>query len=110
MSSTADAGPVLTVRVEPRADGGRTLRVEGEIDLATAPQLEQAMADASAGVTCVGVDLAGVRFIDSTGLRVLLASQQTAQAAGVEVCVTDASEVARRLFELTGTSARLMGS
>ena len=109
MSSSGDAGPFLNVRIEPRADGGRTVQVEGEIDLATAPQLERALTDAASGVSCVGVDLSGVRFIDSTGLRVLLLSQQSVRATGTDLCVTSASEVVRRLFDLTGTTAQLSG-
>jgi anti-sigma B factor antagonist len=110
MVSNSDTGPAMTVRIEPADGSARTLHVVGEIDLATAPALEQAVADAADGAEQVAVDLGGVRFIDSTGLRVLLSSQQRADADGVEVRVVEASEVARRLFDLTGTTARLFGT
>ncbi len=50
------------------------VRVEGELDLVTAPLLDEKLAEAeSGGTTSVLLDLDRVEFRDSTGLQVLLA-------------------------------------
>ena len=54
---------------ESDVDGVRLLEVFGELDLATAPRLEHALAEAGDDVL---LDLRGLTFMDSTGVRVLL--------------------------------------
>jgi anti-anti-sigma factor len=51
------------------APGAVTIRVRGEIDLATAPELEACLLDV--GGQAVDLDLSGVTFCDGAGLRVL---------------------------------------
>jgi len=51
------------------ACGGLTIRVRGEIDLATAPELEACLLDVDGEM--VDLDLSGVTFCDGSGLRVL---------------------------------------
>jgi anti-sigma B factor antagonist len=51
------------------APGAVTIRVRGEIDLATAPKLEACLLDV--GDQVVVLDLSGVTFCDGAGLRVL---------------------------------------
>jgi len=57
----------LTVRRD--AQGGACLTLRGELDLGSAPQLEQALAEAGDDVL---LDLRDLTFMDSTGVRVLL--------------------------------------
>jgi anti-sigma B factor antagonist len=52
-----------------RAEGATRLTLRGELDLGTAAQLEQALADADSKVL---LDLRALTFMDSTGVRVLL--------------------------------------
>lgn len=61
---------------------GRTLCVvvRGELDLATAGRLEAALADPTA--ERVRVDLRGLTFMDSTGVRTLLQATEDARGAG----------------------------
>jgi anti-anti-sigma factor len=63
-------------------DEGGALRVavRGELDLATAGRLEAALADPAAAR--VRVDLRGLTFMDSTGVRTLLQATEDARAAG----------------------------
>ena len=49
--------------------GAYRLTLRGELDLGTAERLEQALADAEGEVL---LDLRGLTFMDSTGVRVLL--------------------------------------
>ncbi len=76
MTVEPDAGgfrpPRFDVRVA-EGDGGRLLiRVSGELDLVTAPQMSAALAQASGRP--VTVDLSELAFMDSTGLRALLSA------------------------------------
>lgn len=74
------------------------LTVNGELDLATAPQLEQALLGVN-GVERIVVDLTGLSFIDSSGLRTLL----LARRGNVPVSVVISSGAVRRTFEVAGT-------
>jgi len=51
------------------AGGGWRLTLRGELDFGSAPQLERALAESGADVL---LDLRGLTFMDSTGVRVLL--------------------------------------
>ncbi|MCG8917278.1 STAS domain-containing protein [Actinokineospora sp. PR83] len=80
--------------------------VTGEVDLATAPQLEAELSDALAtpGATGVRVDLAGVEFMDSAGLRVLVAALRTAEEGGRTLTLAAPHDRVRRIIEITGLS------
>lgn len=83
---------------------GRTVRcaVEGDLDLAgQAYALEQLLPVIESDSEAVVVDLSGVEFIDSTGLRVLLACQQRAEDLSRTLLLTAPSEAVRRLFDVT---------
>jgi len=76
--------------------------VTGELDASTSPALAAAFAELPGGTGQVDVDLGGVTFIDSSGLRVLIALSDQAGADGRKVVVSGASNPVRRLFEITG--------
>ncbi|GHB52376.1 hypothetical protein GCM10010347_22830 [Streptomyces cirratus] len=89
-----------------RSEGHVTVAVTGEIDIATAPLLEQALREALRDrVTEVEADLSGVSFCDLSGLDVLLRAERHARAHGRTLRVAGVhSPQVRRLFELTGTT------
>jgi anti-sigma B factor antagonist len=88
--------------------GDMVLSVEGEIDFATAPELEAALEDAlDPGRTRLIVDLRRVTFMDSTGLVLLLRHNRTAAAAGQRLIVIKGPPHVQRVFEITGLSERL---
>jgi anti-anti-sigma factor len=58
------------------ADGASRLTLRGELDLGSAGRLEQALAEADGDIV---LDLRGLTFMDSTGVRVLL---ETAERSG----------------------------
>lgn len=83
-------------------DGARRLSVEGDLDLASAPSLKWALADAlSGGANQIVLDLANVTFIDSTALGVLVGAQR-ALPAGTRLAIACAQENVLRIFEMTG--------
>ncbi len=97
-----------SLSVQQREDG--VVLVAGELSLAEAPLLEQRLSELLAGApAAIVVDLAGVEFIDSSGLSVLIRAQQQASASGVAFGVQNPRAQAHRLFSLTGLDERLTG-
>jgi anti-sigma B factor antagonist len=95
--------------VEAEPDGGRvTLSLSGELDLASAPILEQAI-DALPWQELeeLVIDLRQLTFIDSTGLSLLIGASQRAASGSQRFAVTEVPEQARRLFCIAGVSALL---
>ena len=88
-----------------------TVVITGEVDLSTAPAVEIAIGDAvaSTGITVVEVDLSDVRFLDSSGIRLLLKGRRSADERGLAYRVTGAQGIARQVLELTGVWAHLSG-
>ena len=73
------------------------------MDLVTAPELEDTVA-----ALCLGgarelvLDMRQVVFIDSSGLRTVLASMDMCRLHGCELMLVPGTGACRRLFELTG--------
>jgi anti-sigma B factor antagonist len=82
---------------------GAVASVFGEVDMATAPALRSALMGAAGPLT---VDLAGMTFIDASGLRVLAGAAGRARREGSEVVLRDPSPQVLRVLELT----RLLGA
>jgi anti-sigma B factor antagonist len=94
ISTDIDSSPTLAV-----------LQLRGEIDMATAGALQDALLAFEPGACrTVSVDLEDVTFIDSHGLRVLIGAQRTLAEREIELVVTRAGPQAARLFEITGTA------
>jgi len=91
---------------EVHRDLPRTVQVRGEIDLATAPDLEstirKVLDDAPRGVD---LDLQNLTFIDSSGLRSLVAISKDASARGLPLALRNVPRHAQRVLELTGLDA-----
>ena len=86
-----------------RTDGHTTLRVTGEIDLATAPDLRQRLeAVIDAGTGNLQIDLAEVTLLDSSGLAALLAARQRLHDTKRRLTVLNQSKAVHRVFELSG--------
>jgi anti-sigma B factor antagonist len=79
--------------------------VSGEIDAHTAPTLEAAMKELPAGV--VTVDVAGVSFMDSSGLRVLLDAATRAREASGDLVIVHSTPGIARLVEISGLGGQL---
>ena len=77
----------------------------GEIDAHTAPLLADAMAGLPASV--VTVDVSGVSFMDSSGLRVLMDATTRARDGGGDLIVAHPTAAIVRLVEISGLGGRL---
>ena len=95
-----------------RSEGMATVVVSGEIDLASGPTVDKAIHDAvtADGVDTVVVDLSAVRFLDSSGISLLLRGRRLADEKEVAYRVTGAQGTAHRVLELSGVWEHLSGS
>lgn len=85
-----------------------TLRLEGELDLETAQELDHQLAAIDkARLTRLVIDLHGVTFMDSRGLSSIVRAHQSAQENGYAVVLRRGSNQVQRLFALTGVDERL---
>ena len=82
--------------------------VAGEIDVATTPQLEQALAVALSRSSAVVLDLHDVTFLDSAGTRAIVAASVLARAAGRRLVLLHGPPEVDRLFALTGTTDQVV--
>ena len=84
------------------------LRLEGELDTATARELRAALATAMASdATSVVLDLAGLSFIDSTGIAVFLAACHQAESRGRSFSLRDPGRMVLKVLHLTGVDRLL---
>jgi anti-anti-sigma factor len=80
----------------------------GELDLDTAHAVEQQLADLRAGgCERLVLDLRGLRFMDSTGLRLVIRWDTAAREDGFEFAIVPGADVVQRVFQLTGMDEHL---
>src|SRR5271165_1396482 len=93
----------LAVHLE-QSDGLAVAHVSGEIDLATAPELRDRLAEIPSDAGNVIVDLSGVTFLDSTGLSVLVATWKrlTYEAPSGAFRLVVRRPTIQRVLEVTG--------
>jgi anti-anti-sigma factor len=84
-------------------NGSASVSLQGELDLATASALEVRLGELEEhGSTHLTVDLGGLAFIDSTGLRVLLQASARAKERGHELTLRPARATVQQVFAITG--------
>ena len=92
------------MKIEKRLDGEKlTLAIGGRLDTNTSPELEAEMT--LDGVKEVVFDLAGIEYISSAGLRVLMAAQKAMMACGGKMSVASPNAMVKGVFDMTGLSS-----
>ena|ERR1700704_4891552 len=81
--------------------GCREIRVEGELDLAVAPQLEEAI-DRAEDRQSVLLNLEGCEFIDSTGIAVVVNAHHRLKDQGRRLAVYGADGQVLRVLSISG--------
>ena len=92
--------------VDTREEGDTSvLTLSGELDLASTPILERELAAVeSESAKRILIDLAGVGFMDSTGLQALLRARERATTEdGIQLVLRRGPHQVQRVFELTKT-------
>jgi anti-sigma B factor antagonist len=79
------------------------VRVSGEVDMYTAPQLKQCLLELiDGGARRIVVDLSAVTFIDSTALGVLIGGVRRVHAAGGAMALVVTGRPVHRVLSITG--------
>ena len=80
-----------------------TVALTGRLDTTTAPELETELKASLDGVTALTIDMTGLDYISSAGLRVLLSAQKLMNKQG-EMKIVHVNETILEIFEVTGFS------
>ena len=102
-------GASAQLQIEMRREVDRVVfHLDGELDMANAPLLQETLerGDADAAGLVV-LNLEELRFIDSTGLRVILWARERYLARGQEFAVTRGSQQVQRLLAVSGAGEHL---
>jgi len=91
------------------AGDAAVVRASGELDLSTAPALERAIGGplGDPGIRSITLDLRSLRFIDSTGLRIVLTTDGALRAHGRRLQLIKGPQSVHRVFELALLEERL---
>ena len=89
-----------------RGDGDRSLILVGVVDSHTASRLSNHLGRLGERDD-VSLDIGGVEFIDSSGLRAVIAAHVALAEAGHRLVLTGSSEPFDRLLAITGLDGQL---
>ena len=92
----------MTIEMK-KTDAQTVLEVSGRLDTTTAPVLDKTISEDISANTDLVLDLKGLEYISSAGLRVLLSAQKRMQKNGA-MKLRNVCETVQEVFELTGFS------
>ena len=91
------------MEIKTTTDGSTlTIAVSGRVDTVTAPDLEAGLKFGDA--TLAVIDLGGVPYMSSAGLRLLLTAHKTMLANGGELKIANVQPAVREVLDITGFS------
>ena len=97
-----NVGRFLLVRQSASAEIG-ILKIAGDLDIMTSPRLsEEIQRQLERGAVNIIVNLAGVRFMDCSGLRVLLEGLVSTQTRGGSLILISPPDLIMKLLRITG--------
>ena len=98
----------MELQIESAAVGNATiLTVTGEVDVATAPQLDEQLAVAATAPKIV-LDLTAVTFLDSSGLGVIIKGLKRVSELGGSLVLVVTNPSILKVFSITGLDKVLM--
>jgi anti-anti-sigma factor len=97
----------LEIEQHEDRDGVVRLALRGELDVACTDRLMERLDALARASRSVVVDLRGLTFMDSTGLKILWAATQSASNDGWSLSLIQGPEPIRSVFEMSGLAARL---
>ena len=99
---------LLTLTTSEEVDAVR-VALSGELDLSSALTFDEELRriEETADPNTLVLDLGGLKFLDSTGLRLILSAHVRATRRGRKLRILAGSTAVRRIFQLTGVFDRL---
>ena len=97
--------PEIRLEVNPAKQQG-SWGLVGELDAHSAGLLEETVANAAMAEAVI-LDMSGVSFIDSSGLRALVGLKSSLEGSGSSMRIADPSDAVRRIIEMTGLADHL---
>ena len=88
---------------ESKSGDTLTFALTGRLDTATSPELEAALSGKLDNTSTLVMDLAGLEYISSAGLRVLLSAQKAMDTHG-KLILRNVSADVMEVFDITGFS------
>lgn len=93
----------MNIKFEARTDQVYCIEPQGRLDAVTVPALESVLDQhLAANHVRLVLDMAGVTYLSSSGLRALLRARKGAQAAGGDVVLCNMTPRVREVFEMIG--------
>lgn len=86
------------------ADGSALVRPQGELDLATVDQVGACLTAAREAGDRIVLDLGGLTFLDSTGVRLLLQWSRLSREEGFPLTLLPGGTAVQEVLELTGVT------
>ena len=96
----------MAVTVEER-DGALVVVPHGDLDIASAGRVREMVQRARGDRDALVIDLRGVSFLDTSGLRLLLEEHERAVANGGRVSFVRGPRAVQRIFEVAGLADKL---
>ena len=103
-SAKADGSFSISSR---RLEDGILVALAGDVDLATAPVVDDELRRAEESESLILLDLGAVSFMDSTGLRTVISADQRLRERGGSLRILHVPSQVTRLFDLVGISQHL---
>jgi anti-anti-sigma factor len=91
--------PDLRVAVQP-AEGGMRIELAGELDVATAPELQQHVDEITTADADAWIDCSGLSFADSSGLDTLTRLAKALRAQDHRLVLTNVRPMVRRAMDV----------
>jgi anti-sigma B factor antagonist len=96
-------GHAVQIEVEYPREGVALITIQGQLDVYTAPQLRQTLADLlNRDVSTVILDVSPVEYVDSTALGVLIGAVRRVSERSGSLKLVCNNERIRRIFQITG--------
>lgn len=90
------------LKIEKQVNGDSAVFAPtGRLDTASAPEFEQAIAEALGSIKSLKLDFKNLDYISSAGLRVLLSAQKAMNQKG-EMLLTNVNDSVMEILEVTG--------
>lgn len=105
--ATADSAPIVQLSVQEPRPGVRVIMVAGELDMLSAPTLEQAVRDQWVeGLRGLIIDLTELIFLGCAGILVLIHAEEAARRANVPLRLVCKSQRLLRILRICGALER----